>query len=395
MTESVTRSWQEMAANVRRQQQENPADIPGYILSGHINLHKSPACAAQFVTYVNHAIDNFTMDSSGNIDYKYLKVKRGHRPETVSQWRERRANRSAQGNQQDQESEESDSDSDSEQASPTYNQVMNEFRKNLDKFLKQARNQSQQDPSVPVPDPVHDPVTHELEGRKRPEGFMFALQEPCIAFGKVVNIRGATVIFDMKAKEPRAALVMSSTLNAWACPELSGRDLAVALIKLNNGLTMYVASVYADREHTPITNKVQTLVNKAHRDGVQLLLMGDLNAHSTVLWNSKSRCPRGKKWEEYLANKTLGVRNVGDAFTFNTRRGQTIIDVTLSTPDIVDFIKHWQGADRVPASDHLCFEFVLQLECNICTPQFQWHKRGLARVHTIHGIQTFKVWGSG
>ena len=119
-------------------------------------------------------------------------------------------------------------------------------------------------------------------------------------------------------------LVMSRTIQAWAVPELTDRDLAVALIKLNNGLTFYVASLFCDGTKAAIQQNVKQLVNRSIRENRELLLMGDTNAHWEVLWNSKSTCPRGRAWEDYLEDKPLAAQNIGDTFTFNTERGQTI-----------------------------------------------------------------------
>ena len=65
--------------------------------------------------------------------------------------------------------------------------------------------------------------------------------------------------------------------------------------------------------------------------GMKIIITGDFNSHSEDLWNDKRTCNRGRAWEEYVVDKNLLVHNSGDMFTFNTRRGQSIIDVTLSS----------------------------------------------------------------
>ena len=345
-------SWGDMHRHVVHDRLCNPGQAPPFILCGHINLHKSPACAAQFVVYINHAMENYAVNSTGAPVFMYPKPVRGNRPITVSQWRERR-------------SQPVTSTVDAGDNLAPDREDLSAFRRELNRYLQQARKRTG--------DKQNSAGPGRAEGSK-PEAFLFAVQEPCIAFGKIVNVRGATVIFDMGAKEPRAALVMSTTLNAWPVPELSNGDLAVAMVKLKNGLSLYVASYYADRNKTAISQKVKTLINRAEREGHQLLLMSDTNSHSEALWNGKSTCDRGKAWEEYLANKSLQIHNVGDTFTFNTERGQTIIDVTFSTAEVGKYVNAWVVADRVPASDHLSVEFQLQLECTTAPPRYIWSR---------------------
>ena len=38
--------------------------------------------------------------------------------------------------------------------------------------------------------------------------------------------------------------------------------------------------------------------------------------------------------------------------------GQSIVDVTMSTPGIADMVKHWATVDYVPSTDHVLNEFM-------------------------------------
>ena len=103
------------------------SNIPDYILAGHINLHTSQWCAAQFVTYVNYALDNFTMDDQGNFSHSYLKPKR--KIATVTQWSEMR--------QRGEPTEAIDSEDDDEPDNQATTSA--QFRKQLDKFVGEIR----------------------------------------------------------------------------------------------------------------------------------------------------------------------------------------------------------------------------------------------------------------
>ena len=88
-----------------------------------------------------------------------------------------------------------------------------------------------------------------------------------------------------------------------------------------------------------------------------------LHCWTETLWSSKRTDNRGRQWENYLAdNQELLVANIGDNFTFMSHRGQTIIDVTMASPQLHDKISQWGVVDTVAVSDHLSIEMILHLE---------------------------------
>ena len=63
-----------------------------YLLCGHVNLNRSPACAAMFAKHQADEAKKFIMDKGGNIlDRQNLpkNKRREGRPHTVSEWRQR------------------------------------------------------------------------------------------------------------------------------------------------------------------------------------------------------------------------------------------------------------------------------------------------------------------
>ena len=103
------------------------------------------------------------------------------------------------------------------------------------------------------------------------------------------------------------------------------------------------------------------LVAKCKIENSHIIIMGDANAHSEALFNGKSTCKRGEAWEKYVVDEQLVVSNVGDFFTFNTNKGQSIIDITVSSPTIATRIRDWKVKDYVPGSDHVGVQFALAL----------------------------------
>ena len=63
-----------------------------FILCGHINLHKSDTCNAQFAHYLNNSLSGLDFDGKKFTNDMGHVHKRGERPVNVSQWNQRRAN---------------------------------------------------------------------------------------------------------------------------------------------------------------------------------------------------------------------------------------------------------------------------------------------------------------
>ena len=201
-----------------------------------------------------------------------------------------------------------------------------------------------------------------------PSAFLYAVQEPCVFMERVINIAGATVIMDPDADEVRAAIICSSHLNVFPDPEFCTGDMVTCILNTKKYGEIYIVSLYCDIEKDPIPPKFRALRNKARREGKQLLLLGDLNAHSYACWNSKSTNARGRAWEKFVVDKGLQVLNKGNKFTFIAPTGQSIIDVCMATPKIADLVRHFATIDHVPSSDHVLNEFML-LTDNCWTPR--------------------------
>ena len=214
-----------------------------------------------------------------------------------------------------------------------------------------------------------------------PEGFLYALQEPAIVSGKLVNIKNVIQIMDTKCMNvprnptnPRAAIICSIHLNMWPVTEFCTRDMAVGLLKGSNLGDIYVVSLYCDGAATrAVPKEFRRFRHITKKENKQVLVLMDTNSHSEVLWSSKSTCPRGREWERYISHDPdLIISNVGDHFTFMSQRGQTLIDVTMSTTTIDEQISHWSVVDCVTNSDHLAIEMLLHIKGAWNSPPATW-----------------------
>ena len=206
-----------------------------------------------------------------------------------------------------------------------------------------SRNEAEaQRPSANLSKNIWDKQMQEYEDKfgVSPSAFLYALQEPCVFLQRVVNISGATVIMDPEADTVRAAIVCSTHLNVWPAPEFCTGDMVTCILKTKKHGEIYVVSLYCDGDEQPIPDKLKLLHGKARREGKELLVLGDLNAHSSALWNSKKTDARGVAWENFVFDKGLRVLNRGDKFTFIGPTGQSIIDVNMATPKVADMVQH-------------------------------------------------------
>ena len=176
---------------------------------------------------------------------------------------------------------------------------------------------------------------------------------------KMINITGATVVMDSEADEVRAAIVCSTHLNMWPDREFCSGDMVTCLLNTKKHGEIYVVSLYCNIDLQPVPDKLKALLTKARRLRKQILILGDLNAHSSAAWNSKDTNARGKAWEKFISDKGLRVMNRGDRFTFIAPTGQSIVDVTIATPGVAELVKHWATVDYVPSTDHVLNEFML------------------------------------
>ena len=137
-----------------------------------------------------------------------------------------------------------------------------------------------------------------------------------------------------RPENPRAAIICSVNMNIWPISDYCNRDMATGLLKGSDIGDAYIVSLYCDgalKQAVPILFK--QLVSLAKREGRQVLALMDSNSHSESLWSSKNTDSRGREWEEYISEaRDITVLNRGDHFTYMSKKGQSIIDVTLSTP---------------------------------------------------------------
>jgi hypothetical protein len=96
-------------------------------------------------------------------------------------------------------------------------------------------------------------------------------------------------------------------------------------------------------------------------NGKKTIIGIDANAKSP-LWNSRSTDDRGEALEAVIAQYGLHIVNKpGQAYTFETTRGRSNIDITLASPELILLVKEWKVHEDRTSNDHRILETRLDL----------------------------------
>ena len=125
----------------------------------------------------------------------------------------------------------------------------------------------------------------------------------------------------------RAAIVIiNSKIDTILIAKLSDED-TVFLEIIHENLRFFVASMYFDIEDRIENNFTKMVGLMRFVKGGGILIAVDSNARSKM-WHDVKTNSRGRKMEEYLANKQLHVINEEtDRFTFHNSRGSMCVCV--------------------------------------------------------------------
>jgi hypothetical protein len=180
------------------------------------------------------------------------------------------------------------------------------------------------------------------------------VQEPHVSGkGKIVGIPSNIKVMAAGLK-PRAA-ILTKDVDLWLCDSFSDRDVTTCLGKIGNKET-YICSLYLDGTKMTFPEKFLNLL--ASRGDRSILIGIDTNSHST-LWGCDNTDARGSWLEDLVFLHGLTVLNTGNTSTFiNSRSPQgTLIDITVSSPDLFEWIAKWNVNTDHQFSDHRRIEF--------------------------------------
>ena len=189
------------------------------------------------------------------------------------------------------------------------------------------------------------------------------IQEPWVNNNKVLGFgRFSNRIFKTNKKvSPRAAIYVSSELDAIQLHQFSDRDLVVVRVTrtADQGGDFLIVSCYMpDKEKVPYTDLLIKVIEFSEEKKVPILMGSDANAHHTV-WGSTDINPRGTALLQFIADSELNILNKGKFPTFVTKNRKEVLDITLASNGLVDKINSWRVSLIHDFSDHRIIRFNL------------------------------------
>ena len=207
------------------------------------------------------------------------------------------------------------------------------------------------------------------------------IQEPWVlnnAVQGLTSIPNYKCFYFRSNNRPRAAIVVSNNIIAETLPQFTDRDLVAFAFSQyqqhNNSRPVIVASAYLPIDKDIPSPKLSALVSYCNQNRLSLILGCDSNAHNTV-WGSSDTNNRGISLCDFLLSNDLEFANTGSEPTFVSSRGQSLIDLTITTSNILHKVKNWEVSSVETLSDHKLIKFVLHTNYKFPLPQFQNPKK--------------------
>ena len=205
---------------------------------------------------------------------------------------------------------------------------------------------------------------------KKGSQFICLVQEPYVGKQSLALQPNSCKKYSV-GKKPRAIIYTDKYRDSWMVEALSTPDMAVIHTNIEGQETLVVSSYLDINNDDVITTELEEMLALAARKGWAVLIGMDSNCHS-VLYGLETN-NRGHKLEEFMAENSLEVENVGKEPTYESRGNSTRIDITLSRDLRCDVVE-W-GVDRqYNASDHNTIKFKIGRERIHLPKTWKWHK---------------------
>jgi hypothetical protein len=163
---------------------------------------------------------------------------------------------------------------------------------------------------------------------------------------------------------PRAALLLNKSISFIPLSEFLTIDLAAVLMKVKTPMgskDIIAASAYFPYDGgDPPTPEVKKLVEYSKRKNIPLILGVDANSRHQV-WGSSDTRMRGEYLLEFIFKNDLEILNKGSVGTYRHEglNREEVIDLTISSMDLVPFLNNWHVSLEPSLSDHRYIQFDL------------------------------------
>jgi hypothetical protein len=124
------------------------------------------------------------------------------------------------------------------------------------------------------------------------------------------------------------------------------------------------ASIYLDIKEE-LNNKIAKIEEILKFGiGTGILIAMDSNSRSQAS-HDKQTNTRGRTLEDYLTTRDLNIINEeSDHTTYQSRRGRSNIDLTITNNRILKYVKDWEVSTEDSCSDHSIIKFNIGQENN-------------------------------
>ena len=162
---------------------------------------------------------------------------------------------------------------------------------------------------------------------------------------------------------PRAAIIAHDSIDILPLPQFTNRDIASAIwttSSKNLVLKRIVLISWYWHAQDPLPTLLEQLFLYMAEQGLEHVLCTDSNAHSPM-WGDRHEDHRGMLLEEFLVMHQIHVHNAGTSPTFVGPMGSTSIDITGTSPLLIDRCHSWNCGSTPSYSDHNLISFNIRL----------------------------------
>ena len=111
-----------------------------------------------------------------------------------------------------------------------------------------------------------------------------------------------------------------------------------------------LVSVYWDGKSATLPQKFIDCLDWCRDNRLPLHVGGDFNAHAT-LWGGKKDTWRGNLFTKIMFDYDLILLNEGDVPTFFIAGKSSIIDLTMTSPECIEYVSSWGVIVKDPKKD--------------------------------------------
>ncbi|CAF4907381.1 unnamed protein product [Pieris macdunnoughi] len=124
-----------------------------------------------------------------------------------------------------------------------------------------------------------------------------------------------------------------------------------------NGLIIVAVYFSPNRELSEFLTFLDNLCLPIQRAQLPVIVLGDFNARSQT-WGDSLTNDRGKAVEEWYTELGLFLHNRGNVPTCVRAQGQSLVDLTFSSPSLASSVQNWKVAEDIETlSDHRYIRF--------------------------------------